>query len=263
MFGLENISSQVKGLVDTSIKGVGVEFLKSIPGYGVWSQFAQKYVARRQGEALGKREDTTVVDQGEINTSFKRISKELGGTYNPFSLALNFVKRFFGSSSIERAGAELSTLQSYSNLYDSQMFANDTMKYLLSRLKSRISNKEGLLSKLGLRTNSKVNDDNAVQQLKATMKAWLTPYRNILHGGVPGVGFSKSDWDFITYMRDQIRSGYGAKYLKDLLPDFQNLVQEAHQMYLERYNKEMRAKRLAEEQKSLNPNQRLAQPIAA
>jgi len=264
MFGLENIGSQVTGLVDTSIKGLGIELLKSAPGYGIVSQFFRKYISsRNKGELLGKREDATVVDAKEMESSKAKITKELGGTLNPIMKTWNIIKRLMGSSSIERANAELSNLQSYAGLYDSHMFVNDALEFSLSQLQRRISDKEGILSKLGFRTNAKVNSDPVVTQLKQTLKAWLQPFHSIIQGGVPKVGFSKNDWNFLTYIRNQIRSGAGSKYMKDMLSDFEQVLKEAHQAWQERYNADLKQKHqdeAAQRKRNSRPAQQLAQP---
>lgn len=265
MFGLENVGSQLKGFVDTSVSASINEALVKIPGYAFVSQAVRKLNAREQGKKLGAREDATVVDAGEMQTSKNKITRELGGTINPVRKAWNLLRRLLGSSSIERAGAELGTLQSYAGLYDAHMFANDALKFTLSQLQTRISSKEGLLSKLGFRTNAKVNSDPVVTQLKQTMKAWLQPFQTIIHGGVPGIGFTKNDWEFLTYIRDQIRSGSGSQYMKDILNDFEQVLREAHQAWLERYNADIRQKHQAEameRQKNSSTGQALAQTAA-
>lgn len=264
MFGLENTGSQLKGFVDTSIRSSMNEALTKIPGYAFVSEAVRRLNSRERGKKLGAREDATVVDASEMKTSQNKITKELGGTYNPIRKIWNLFRRLLGSSSIERASAELGTLQNYAGLYDSHMFANDALKFSLTQLQRRISDKEGLISKLGLKTNAKVEKDQVVTQLKATLKAWLHPFQTIIHGGVPGVGFTKNDWEFLTYIRDQIRSGAGSKYMKDLLNDIQQVLQEAHQAWQERYNtglKQQHQAEAAKKQRNSSPQQQLAQAV--
>lgn len=238
MYGLENIGSQFKGFLDTSISASVNEALVKIPGYAFISQALRKLNARDKGRRLGARADSTTVDQSEIDSSFKKITRELGGSYSPIRIAWNFLRKVFGSTSLERAGAELSNLQSYASLYDSHMFTDEVLNFSLKQLIRRISETEGLLSKLGLRFNKKVMDDPAIKQIKATIKAWFEQaYGHILHGQVPHVGFSKHDFEFVTYIRDQLRSGYGSKYLTDIVNSAEQVLKEAHQVYMERYNK--------------------------
>ena len=240
MLGFENIGGQLKGFVDTSVRGSINEALSKIPGYAFISESVRRLNAREKGKQLGVSVDATVVDEGEMAEAKKKITKELGGTLNPIRTVWNLVRRIFGSSSLERANAEIATLQSYAGLYDSQMFANEAIKFSLSQLQRRIGATEGWFSKLGLRTNAKVNNDAVVKQFKETMKKWLQPFQNIIHGGVEGVGFTKNDWDFLSYIRDQIRSGTGSKYMTDILNDFENILREAHQAWMERYNADMK-----------------------
>jgi len=246
MFGLENAGSQLKGFVDTSVSASINEALVKIPGYAFVSQAVRKLNSREKGAKLGARADATVVDAGEMKTSKNKITKELGGTFNPIRNAWNLVRRLFGSSSGERAGAELSTLQSYAELYDSHMFANDTLKFSLKQLQRRISGKESWFSKLGLKTDDKVNKDATVQQLKQTLKTWLKPFQTMIHGGIKNIGFSKNDWEFLTSIRDQIRSGSGSKYMKDILNDFEQVLTEANKVWQEKYNTGLKQQHQAE-----------------
>jgi hypothetical protein len=240
MYGLENIGGQLKGFLDTSLKASVQQALANIPGYVAVSEAVRSINFRDRGARLGKRVDETVVDEGEMNNSKSLIVKELGGTWNPFKIVWNLIRGFLGSSSLQRVGAELGTLQGYAGLYDSQIFANDAIKFSLRLLQSRISSIEGWASKMGLKTNDKVDKDPLVQELKKTLKAWLEPFLTLLHGGIPGSGFSKSDWEFLSYISDQLRSGTGSKYTRDVLVDFEKVLQEAKQVWVAAHSPQQR-----------------------
>jgi hypothetical protein len=243
MFGLENVGGQLQGFLSTSLKASFQQALANIPGYVAVSEAVRSVNFRKRGERLGKRFDATVVDDGEMKTAKSRIARELGGTWNPLLKSWNLIRGLLGNSSLQRASTELGTLQSYAGLYDSQIFANDAMRFSLKLLQNRISSIEGLSSKIGFRTNEKVNNDPLVKELKKTLKAWLEPFLTLLHGGIPGSGFSKSDWEFLSNVRDQLRSGAGAKYNRDILGEFERVLKEAREVWVAAHRPQQQALR--------------------
>ena len=200
------------------MKGTTRQALSNIiPFYNFFEDHLVPILNRQKGQILGKREDETVVSRSEINESFSNIKAELGGTLNPFKYALNLLKAVFGSSSEERLQTDLNQLTEYSGLYDNYKFVNEVLPTLQTLLNKEISKEEGLLSKLGFRTNKKVLENKKIQSLKSTFKSWLQPFEQMLSGGIEGAKLYPQDIEFLQKLYDHfIRSPYTGDLAQDL-----------------------------------------------
>lgn len=179
---------------------------------------------RNQGKILGKKTDATAVDKGEIKSSYASINTELGGSLNPVRGLINLAKRLFGNSRQDRIQGQLGQLKEYSSLYDNYLFANDSLKFLKTKLHQQISKKEGILSKLGLMQSKKVLADPVISELKSTFKSWLVPFEQILSGGVKGVSLYQADIDFLRSLSADLINGNHSEYLKDLSGDVNRVL---------------------------------------
>lgn len=195
-----------------------------IPYYNFFEDQLLPVLHGRAQKNLGSRADKTVVDKGEIKSSYSKLDSELGGTLNPFRFALNLTKTLFGNNREDRVQAELQQLQQYSGLYDNYLFANDSLKFVKNKLHQQISKKEGILSKLGLKANKKIAADPTISQLKQTFKAWLVPFEQILSGGVEGVSLYKADIDFLKEIAADLSNGNHSEYINDLAADVNRVL---------------------------------------
>ena len=214
------------------MKGTTRQALSSvIPFYNIFEDHLVPILNRQKGQILGKRQDKTVVDRSEINESFSNIKAELGGTFNPFKYALNLLKAVFGSSSEERLQIDLNQLTEYSGLYDNYKFVNEVLPTLQTLLNKQISKEEGLLSKLGFRTNKKVLENKKIQSLKSTFKSWLQPYEQMLSGGIKDAKLYPQDITFLQKLYDHFaRNPYAQDLAQDLnrvLGKIQKVQQDA------------------------------------
>ena len=222
-----NILSQVKSQLGGLIRGTYRDALtRVIPGFNIIEQQVMPLLNRRKAQILGKRQDKTVVDQGEVNEVQRNLSAELGGSYNPIAIAWKMVKALFGNSKLERTQTELNIYKEYSGLYDNYKFANESLTFLKDKMHQVIAKKEGMASKLGLKKNKKVANDPFLQELKQTFQSWLTPFEQVLSGGVKGVGLYKADIDFLQGLVQSLRHGRHKEYLKDMADPVERVLQK-------------------------------------
>ncbi len=220
-----------------------------IPYYNFFEDQLLPLLHGRKQADLGKKTDETAVDQGEIKSSYSNLNSQLGGTLNPFKFTFNLLRRLFGNSRQDRVQTELKQLQQYSGLYDNYLFANDSLKFLKTKIHQQISQKEGIPSKLGLWTNKKVAADPIVSELKTTFKSWLVPFEQILSGGVKGVSLYKADVDFLQELANDLLNGNHSEYLKDLANDVNSVLQKI----LKQQNKQLNAQKASQAPSSQLP----------
>jgi len=220
-----NFVEEIRGLFERTLRGSERQIAASaIPFYNVIEDQFLPLLNRKKGEILGKKTDATAVDQGEIKASFSNLNAQLGGTYNPIKIVFNVIRRLFGSTKLERAQGELRQLKEYSGLYDNYLFANESLNFLKTKIHQEISKKEGILSKLGIHKNKKLEADPIVSELKATFKSWLQPFEQILSGGVKGVSLYRADIEFLNSLKSNLQHGNHAEYLGDLVTRLDRLI---------------------------------------
>lgn len=244
MLGIQTpqIFGQIKNQLGALARGSYRDALANvIPGYNIIEQQLIPFLEARTAKNRGKRKDSTVVDRGEIETSFRNISRLLGGTVNPISIVFNFVRGLLGKNKEQRAQDELNILKEYSGLYDNYLYANETITFLKKKLFQQISKKEGIISKAGLAKNKDINKDPVIMSIKDTLREWATtPYRQILSGGVSEasgkqVRLYQNDIEFLRQLVSDLRYGGHSKYTQDLASDVEaiskqmesNLVRQA------------------------------------
>lgn len=226
----KNAVSQASELIKASANGAVQETLgQMIPGYSGFTSFLNQMNNRSKGKRLGVKNDASTVDNGEYNSAVRNIKATLGGSYNPLKFALNTVRSLTGYSHAERVGDQIKVLTDYANLYDAYMFSNRATKFLKNQIFNRINSRQSWLGFAGLASDSKrMGNDQILQSLKESEKAWINSYATLLDGGDKGVGFTQADYKFLKSLRDEF---FYHKHTKDLASEVDKVLQKADQAF--------------------------------
>jgi hypothetical protein len=241
MLGLPdlNIRQQLNGVISA---GFAEALNKVIPGYAGISEYLRKSVFQKNLHKERPQTAKNTIDIGEYNSATKQIAQTISGTYNPVKRIWYLVQRFMGYSYSSRIQDSLKVLNDGANKYDSYQFANRSVNLLVSQMLNRISKIQGTLSWLGLKTNKKVMQDPAVQGFKNAINSWLQPFLELMHGGIKGYGFTKTDFDFLKDLRDKLAFGSASAYVQDVTAQFDNVLKEAQSTWKAQFDAEQKAK---------------------
>ncbi|MCE2929521.1 MAG: hypothetical protein LW817_07830 [Candidatus Caenarcaniphilales bacterium] len=227
-----NFIGQMNSLLRSTTQGAVEEALsKVIPNFNTIRPTITQWLAKSHQRLLGQRMAGNSVDEKEIQTSYKILKSSFGNSLSPISFVKNLLRSIFGVSKTQRAVNELGNLKSYADMYDAHKHVNQTLEFLLKSLRERISQREGLFSKLGLKLNSKITQDPVITNIKESMGSWLNVFTNLLHGGVEEIGFSTGDWRFVNWIRDELRNGSKSVYTQDLADAAEKIIEQANKVW--------------------------------
>jgi hypothetical protein len=165
-----NFIGQMNSLLRSTTQGAVEEALsKVIPNFNTIRPTITQWLAKSHQRLLGQRMAGNSVDEKEIQTSYKILKSSFGNSLSPISFVKNLLRSIFGVSKTQRAVNELGNLKSYADMYDAHKHVNQTLEFLLKSLRERISQREGLFSKLGLKLNSKITQDPVITNIKESM----------------------------------------------------------------------------------------------
>lgn len=232
-----DIKNQLRGFFDASV----AQALNTvIPGYTGISAWMRRTIMQKNLHKDRPQTAANTIDEPEYNDATSNILNQISGTFNPFKNAWYMIQRLFGYTYSERIQTSLNVFNEDAHKYDSYQFANRSLKLLVSQMNKRISSVEGILSKTGFYNNPKVTRDAAVQGFKQAIAAWLQPFMELIHGGIKGYGFTGADWDFLMELRDVLAYGSVSKYTKDVVGQFDQVLQEARSAWKAKFDEQAR-----------------------
>lgn len=213
--------------VVTSLDAAKAEALnKLIPNYSTWSTLFRRWQERQKNQ--GDKSSSSIVNEREFNSAVSRIKSEISGTWNPLRWAWQFVLSFFGYSQQERIASAVRDLEGLSHKDEAYKFVNDAQTFLLDQIEKRISITEGSSSKYLGTTNKNAANGRAFTALKSALKSWTEPYDRINHREVAEVGkLDEGTIRFLDGIRSRILYSPHVRYLEDLIPIYDRLIQEA------------------------------------
>lgn len=202
------------------------EALAKIPGYSSGASIYRNMKAKQSRQEAQTSSNT--VDDNEFRTAKNKIEAEIGGSLNPFKWAWSIFQALIGNSRDERIVKAVNTFENYGHQYESFKFGHRAQEFLLTEIERRIARIESLGSKYLGSKNQKVADDQVLNALKSAIKSWLEPFNRISQGQVKEIAkLSESDIKFLMNIRDGIRYSSKSRYLEDLLPDYEEVIQSA------------------------------------
>jgi hypothetical protein len=235
MLGLPdiNIQDQFKGFFDATVAS-------AFPNLSAFSAYLKKAVFKQNLHKPRPKNDINTIDKTLYTKASNQIFTAISGSYNPIKNIWYFLQSFFGYSYSQRIQDSLQVLTESAAKYDSYQFANRSLELLVTQMKKRISKVQGILSRLGLRFNKKVMKDPAVIGFKNSIKSWLQPYQELMHGGVKGFGFTENDKNFLEEIRDSIAFSNSGPYVKDVLAQIDSVLKDAKDIQKSQVNSQER-----------------------
>ena len=202
------------------------ETLAKIPGVPSAAALFRRIQARKN--LTGPKQASNTVDEGEFYRAKNKIESEIGGSLNPFKGMWNILQSVLGNTKDERIVAAIKNFESYAHQYEGYRFMHKAQEFLFTELERRVSNIESYGSKFVGTTNQKVVDDPVLSALKSAMKSWLEPFNRIAHGEVKEIAKLREvpDLKLLMNIRDNIRYSSKARYIKDLLPEYERTIQD-------------------------------------
>ncbi len=217
-----NVSDQFRGFFDATMNRA---LEKVIPRY---NQIAAYFRGASTKKNLhGDRNAANTVEEIEYTTAIKNLKQQSSGSLNPITHIINTVRWIFGNTQQRRLQSAVSDLNSYASQYNSFRFADDAIDQLVKQLNNRISDIEGWRSKFFGWHNSRVDEDATVKAIKKGIADWLTPYHQLLNGGVEEATYTQHENEFLESQRDMLRSGPKADYTHDLIANFEQVLNDA------------------------------------
>lgn len=223
VFGLPSL----RETVFTSLDAAKAEALnKLVPNYNTLSTLFRRWQEKQKYE--GQQTNNRIATEKEFNSARSRIKVEIAGTYNPITWVWRLVKSFFGYTQQERIAAAVHDLETIAIKDEAYKFANDAQDFLIDQIEKRISITEGMGSKYLGSINKNAANGRALTALKSALKAWTEPYDRIVNREVAEIGkLDESAIRFLAGIRDRIRYSPHARYLDELIPIYERLINDA------------------------------------
>ncbi len=220
------LNLDLKETIYGALAGAKEEALGKIPGYNAVASEFRRFQARQK--LKGPKSDTNTVDEYEYKKAVRNIDAEIGGSLNPIKWIWGAIQSIFGNSKQERMVAAIKSLENYGNQYDAYRFVNDAQEFLFTKIEKRISEIEGLSSKILGTSKAKVSNDPILQALKSAIQIWLEPFSKIINGEVAEIAKpSEGDIRLLKSIRDRIQYSSKARYIEDMLPKYNQMISEA------------------------------------
>lgn len=213
-------------------------FMTRMPNYAYAESIFKNLLTRLQFQQLHSPTPENTVTLDEMGTVMKTLRKEVVGTWNPFGILWRTLLSIMGNRRAERITTAANILKEYSQLNNAPQLVNDALKDLLKLMHKRISQLEGTLSKLGIKTNKAVLQDPTLKLLKEVFQSWIQVFSSLLSGAFPRVLLPESDIPFLRNLASQLTYGRHKEYLSDLAPPVEEIAKQAEKL-MQRKNQQV------------------------
>lgn len=221
MFG---VNLNIKEAMRTTFDGFRNEAFAKIPGYSWMSTMYRRMQANER--LKGPKKPSNTVDDDEFKRAKNKIETEIGGSWNPIKWLWGSFQSLIGNTRNERIVAAIKEFENYGHQYEGYRFVHEAQDFLLTEIERRISAIETMGSKYLGTSNDKVINDPVLSALTFALKSWLEPFNKISHGEVQEITrLTESDVKFIMNMRDRIRYSPKARYIEDLIPEYDQAIE--------------------------------------